>query len=236
MGFERPETIEATKIFVELARLSSKQSPKVTSMFDQITSFGERLLPLYVGWTDSFRFIWEDFLPKGTTIVGQKEPGEKMTIHLAPSPRDMHHQRSSLVDGWLMTFPIKRGSQSRLKAALSFARWFLEQEQQAHLLRDGFPSPCTSVVNRAVESLAAARLAAPAPPDTAERSYRVFLETLQGAGRDGNWVASPKAGVYECVVEALLKLVNDDEIDTKTEMQALADRVGPLIWPKRRVQ
>ena len=90
MGFERPETIEATKIFVELARLSSKRSPKAISMSDQIKKFGERLLPLYVGWTDSFRFTWDESLPTGTTIVGQKELGEKMTVRLARSPRDMH--------------------------------------------------------------------------------------------------------------------------------------------------
>ena len=134
-----------------------------------------------------------------------------------------------------MTFPVKQGSESRLRTALSFARWFLEPDQQAYLLKQGFPSPCTSVVNRAVESLTAARQATSALPATAERSYRVFLETLQVAGRDGNWVASPKSGVYEHVVNAVSKLVNDDKCDTEAEMKALAAQVGPLIWPKRRV-
>jgi hypothetical protein len=234
MGFERRETIEATKLFIKLARLSSKQSPKATSMFKQIESFGERLLPLYVGWTDSFRFAWGESLPTRTTIIGQKEPGEKMTIHLAPSPRDMHHQRSSLVDAWLMTFPNKKGSPNRLKTALSFARWFLEPQQQTKLLGQGFPSPCTSVVNRAVESLSAARLASSVPPAPAERSYRVFLETLQVAARDGNWVASPKAGAYELVVDAVSKLVNDDKCDTEMEMKELATRVDQIVKPKDR--
>jgi hypothetical protein len=157
VGLDSPATIEATELFVKLARLCP-DGERGSSMGHQIFDFAEERLPLYVGWTDSFRFNWNNDFPVGVSVVPVGKAQSKVkTICLGRCPRDMRFRRTSLVDGWLMTFPNKHES-DRLGAALSFAHWFLRSVQQGPLLRRGFPSASGTSISQEIEALNAGRL------------------------------------------------------------------------------
>jgi len=226
IGLDKPETIEATKLFVTLARLCPEEQ-WADSMGAQIRDFAQGRLPLYVGWTDSFRFEWENGIPTRASVVSlnHKRQSKVKHIRLGRCPRDMRYPRTSLVDGWLMTFPKKLSSE-RLREALRFAHWFLEPVQQLRLLRCGFPSASGTAVTREIEALKTRRLTrADASTPSAERSYEVFLDTMRSATLEGRWVASPKSTVYEAVVVTLSKLIRTEAADIDTELRTLAETI-----------
>jgi ABC-type glycerol-3-phosphate transport system substrate-binding protein len=221
-------TIEATKLFIELARLCP-QEEWGSSMTNQILDFAKGTLPLYVGWTDSFRFDWEEGNPIGpigiSVVPLSGVQATDKTICLGRCPRDMRFPRTSLVDGWLMTFPQK-GAPDRLRAALRFAHWFLQPAQQGSLLRRGFPSASGRSVTQEIEMLNARRLTeTKGSAPTAERSFEVFLDTMRSAVFEGGWVASPKEGVYEKILAAISTLIREQGADVGAAMRALAAEV-----------
>lgn len=226
IGLDNPQTIEATKLFVNLARLCP-EAQWAKSMGDQITNFAQGKLPLYVGWTDSFRFDWNNGVPTNASVVplNGKRPSKVKNIRLARCPRDMRYPRTSLVDGWLMTFP-KKPSRERLDATLRFAHWFLEPVQQSRLLKRGFPSASGRAVSREIEALKTRRLTlAESSAPNAERSFEVFLDTMKAGTFDGRWVASPKTAVYEAIVVTLSKLIRTEAADIEKELRTLAETV-----------
>ena len=204
-------------------------------MGDQICAFAEGLLPLYVGWTDSFRFEWgKDDLIDTSVVPLNKRQSKVKTIGLGRCPRDMRYPRTSLVDGWLMTFPNKHAA-DRLGAALRFAHWFLQSAQQGPLLRRGFPSASGATITEEIESLSTRRLTVagatglPAIRSRADRSLVGFLGTMKSAVFDGRWVASPKTGVYEAIVATISKLIKAEATDVEGEMRILAATVRNLL-------
>lgn len=229
-----PQTVEATKQFVRLASLSGRNS----TMDMQIKEFADDKLALYMGWTDSFRFRRnEDSSLAGVSVTsltqfnvrseGSDFARKDQNIRLGRSPRDMRHARTSLVDGWLMTFPKKSADALPLQG-LVFADKFLDPERQRRLLRRGFPSPCARVVDQELDALYTDRLAASGktrtqqkPAHGAEQSFEVFLDTMRSAIGAGRWVASPEAKVDDLITEALMGLIASESPNVDSVMRTL---------------
>ncbi len=235
VGFVRPETKNATRRFVDLAR----QTRYSKTMDDQIVRFAKRRCALYMGWTDSFRF--ERSSEDGSltevrpTRLAGKSPSSRAhlpLVRLAAGPRDMRQQRTCLVDGWLMTFPRRAGERDPSAAGLDFAKWFLESSRQQHLLRRGFPSPSSWAVEREIEAFQAEHARPSGGTDGApdsrlhvEASYDVFLTTMQTAIWGGRWAASPQARVDTLVTEALSQLISDPKKDVEAALVTLQNKV-----------
>lgn len=223
VALDKPETIEATELFVQLSQLW-QPGP---SMGDQIRCFAGGQLALYVGWTDSFRFTWEGDVPCETSVVSLSDASTRVkAIRLGRCPRDMRYRRTPLVDGWLMTFPNNQNNPARLKAALAFADWFLQSAQQTQLLQRGFPSASGKSISREIELLGIRRLAVSSGEFKGPRAddcFEVFLDTMRSAVFEGRWVASPRERIDQEIESTLAKLIQGgDSVTVDSEMRTLA--------------
>lgn len=245
----RAPTIDATRQFIELARLSGKSD----TMGQQIKLFRDHRLAMYVGWTDSFRFDRSAGVVSGVSVTPLEEEitaEPKKDIRLGHSPRDMRHPRKSLVDGWVILFPQKTDDPDHLPRALRFANDFLDPDHQRALLQRGFPSPSIWAIEKELNTLHADRTAASGSfqsenalgrararkrRDPSEQSYQVFLETMKSAIYSGRWVASPSSKIDEVISSKLEYLISDRNANVKAEMESLDDTVRSLIGLQRRM-
>jgi ABC-type glycerol-3-phosphate transport system substrate-binding protein len=246
-------TIEATRRFVELARISGQSQ----TMDEQIKAMSGNEVGSYVGWTDSFRFKRSDGVLSGVSLTPLKDdsrsasarkpqarpaPSGVQDIRLGHSPRDMRQPRRSLVDGWLLLIPKKKDP-GHLSRAIAFAKMFLDPDHQRKLLRLGFPSPSAWAIEREIDALhvdrtAAAGEARPRPSDGdaarrllqrehVEESFEVFLDTMKAAIYSGRWIASPKNKIDQTVTDHIESLIADGR-DFDGEMRRLAKSVEDL--------
>jgi ABC-type glycerol-3-phosphate transport system substrate-binding protein len=239
------DTTEATKLFVELVRSCDDHSRKdpADTMEAQIETFAKGRLALYVGWTDSLQFDWDNGQVNRATIGSPN--GDRHEVRLGYCPRDMRSPRTSLVDGWLMTFPDKsarttKGKNDRkvidaLQGPLSFASWFLNPGRQQELLSSGFPSPSRRAVRDALNAQSARRLLATKGLPEPEVSYEVFLNTMWSAISGGRWVASMDTLVLGDIITTLSALISRNETDVARAMKELDGRVRKaMMVPRRR--
>jgi len=245
VALDRKETIEATELFVHLAKLCGRSE----NMEAHNTEFGKNKLAMYAGWTDSFRFrrSRDSGLLSGITVKSSELNGGEMSeprqdIRLARTPRDVRYPRSTLVDGWLMTFP-KKGDES-LRRALAFASRFLDPREQRRLLRKGFPSPSAWAIERELEQLAVERMVARnsklpvagharAAAYRAEECFEVFLRTMELAIESGKWISSPKLAegteIETQISDALQSLINGERADILLPKLARRFRAAAVI-------
>jgi ABC-type glycerol-3-phosphate transport system substrate-binding protein len=238
IALDSPETVEATQLFVELARMSG-ESP---TMEDQIVAFARGRIAMYVGWTDSFRFDLTKGASSGVYVTPlretkkARESDQYQDIRLGYCPRDMRHSRKSLVDGWLMVFPKKK-DERHPNRALAFADAFLDPSNQRRLLQQGFPSPSAWAIEKEIEVLKTDRTAAPAGRDSgtvpkdgrkltrqqrAQQSFEVFLDTMKSAIHSGRWIASPKIRAEESIARKLRDLIDGKNKNVRHELEVLA--------------
>lgn len=220
IAISSPRVIAATETFRDLVANTARQG--APRMDHQIAAFGQGRLALYVAWTDSFRF--RRITPAGpiTTEIAAvprfEPPRPGLKIHLGPLPRDVQYSRKSVVDGWLMGFPVGiKKHPSRMRGAFEFASSFLTPDLQWKLLRGGFPTASRWAVDQELATLSETPSANGQRPELAQRNYEVFLRALRGAITDGHWVPSPVRGpdIYEAIHEALSQILRGDSVEEK---------------------
>ena len=231
----RPETIEGTQHFVELAR----QAGRSRTMDAQVKAFSAGKLAMYIAFTDSFRFTRSNSDGRLTGIhatplqIGGGNPRRLQDIRLGHNPRDMRYLRTTLVDGWVMTFP-KKNTHS-LRRALEFAERFLNPAEQRRLLGKGFPSPSSWAVDQQIEQLKTERMSGPGyhngrrmaqtdiNRENAERGLGVLLETLKLAIHSGKWIGSPHTNTpFERAMSDALEAIISDEAKVDAALNDLA--------------
>ena len=214
-------TEEGTKLFLDLALRATPN--KNRDMVEVQRLYADGRLALYVAWSDSFRFEYENCQlssesPYPSSDRNQyQQSSNKIEMQLGMVPRDMRYSRRPLVAGWLMVFPRhgdgKIGDErDRLKLILTFAEVFLDSNAQDELLQCGFPSTCLPVIENQIRltSEHGRRSGENGHHNQFLENYQVFLKSQRAALTSGHWVPSVlnSSKITDLIGQHLAKAVN----------------------------
>jgi hypothetical protein len=239
VGLATENVRDATRLYLALA---NSDAVKLWDRFDeQIRNFALSQFAMYVAWTDSFKFHWDEENRHVSAVTPVPIPGgptdaptdkQSFDIRFGQLPRDMRHARTLVVDGWVMTFPRKRregGSEAKFRqnGSFDFADYFLSPERQLTFLRQGFPTSSLPVIRQEVEDLETRRARDRAAFQRPDQCYEIFLQTLQTAITSGVPVPSLSHEVSSSIVELLNPILTGKWEGEKTAREL--ENIGTIL-------
>jgi hypothetical protein len=218
------DTVNGTRFFLRL--LAASEQPRSgkrlaeVAMDHLVEEFDAGTLPLYVGWTDSFRFN-EQLQALPARVSPSREPRKKVRPWFARVPRDVRRNRRPLVAPWVATVPPNDGNRDQV--GFMFLDVLLNPETQQILLRHGFPSSSDLLVTNEIERL---RLESHSE-DRGVHDYTTYLLSLHDALVTGHLVPNiPKTDEYIATIrealETLATMALPEDVDLDTIRQHLA--------------